>query len=162
MLEGAKALGMPIIVTEQYPKGLGPTVSELDVSGLPTFAKTRFSMCLPEVEEQLKDMKDVKSIILCGIETQACIQATALDMLERGYEIHVLADAVSSRSMTDRMYALDRIKDVGVFLTTGESMLLQLVGDAKHPKFKPIQKLIWDPSPDSGLLSGKSEDGTAV
>merc|ERR1711976_123382 len=162
MLEGAKTLDMPIFVTEQYPKGLGPTVSELDVSGLQVFPKTRFSMCLPEVVDKMKDYPDLKSVIICGIETQVCIQQTVFDFLEKGYDVHVIADGVSSRSMVDRMFALQRMKEAGAFITTSESMLLGLTGDAKHPKFKPIQKLIWDAAPDSGLLSHKINDGTAV
>ncbi|KAK2144617.1 hypothetical protein LSH36_743g01008 [Paralvinella palmiformis] len=153
LLKAARILDMPVIVTEQYPKGLGPTVSELDISGLPVFPKTRFSMVLPEVEEHMKQtMPDVKSIILCGIETQACIQQTVLDLLEREFDVHVLADCVSSRSMVDRMFALERIKSAGAFITTSESILLSLTGDAAHPKFKEIQKLIADVAPESGLL----------
>ncbi|CAH1776108.1 unnamed protein product [Owenia fusiformis] len=153
MLGAAQHLEMPIIVTEQYPKGLGPTVSELDVSKEKVFDKTKFSMCIPPVAEELKNMKDLKSIILCGIETQACVQQTTLDLLEQGYNVHVIVDACSSRSTVDRMYAFERLKDAGAYLTTSEAMLLSLTGDAKHPKFKQIQKLIWDPAPDTGLLS---------
>jgi len=159
MLGAAKALDMPVIVTEQYPKGLGPTCSELDVSGLPVFPKTKFTMCIPEVTDHLKTLPQLKSVVLCGIETQACIQATVLDLLEKDYDVHVIADAVSSRNMTDRMYSLERMKDMGAYITTSESMLLQLTGDAKHPKFKAVQQYIMEESPDSGLLSLKPERG---
>ncbi|XP_046360652.2 isochorismatase domain-containing protein 2-like isoform X1 [Haliotis rufescens] len=155
MLNAANTLDMPVVVTEQYPKGLGPTVPELDVSQHKVFPKTCFSMLIPEVEEHIKKMRDLKSVILCGIETQACIQQTALDLLERNYDVHVIVDACSSRSMVDRMYAFDRMKEAGAFLTTSESMMLALTKDAASPKFKQVQKLIWESAPDSGLLGDK-------
>jgi len=141
MLETAKTLDMSVVVTEQYPKGLGHTVSELDVSGCPVFPKTQFSMMIPAVQEHIKQLDHVRSIILCGIEAHACIQQTVLDLREEGREVHVLADAVSSRSMVDRMYALQRMKEAGAYISTSESMILMLARDAKHPKFKALQKL---------------------
>ncbi|ESP04714.1 hypothetical protein LOTGIDRAFT_198478 [Lottia gigantea] len=161
MLSAAKVLEMPVIVTEQYPKGLGPTVPELDVSPYKVFPKTKFSMILPEVEEELKKTPDINTVVLCGIETQACIQQTTLDLLEQGFNVHVIVDGCSSRSMVDRMFAFDRMKEAGAYLTTCESMMLALCQDAKHPKFKQIQKLIWEPSPDSGLLATR-DNGTPV
>ncbi|XP_029636504.1 isochorismatase domain-containing protein 2 [Octopus sinensis] len=152
MLSAAKILDMPIIVTEQYPKGLGSTVPELDIKDIPVIAKTRFSMMVSEVENKLKEHPDVNSVVLCGIEAHACIQQTVLDLLEKDYQVHVVVDACSSRSMVDRMYAFNRIKEAGAFLTTSESALLSLCQDAKHPKFKEIQRLITHPAPDSGLL----------
>ncbi|XP_071478305.1 isochorismatase domain-containing protein 2-like [Diadema antillarum] len=153
LFRAAKTLEMPVVITEQYPKGLGPTVQELGVNRdeEDIYAKTCFSMVLPDVEEKLKK-NDVKSVILCGIETQACVQQTTLDLLDKGYDVHVVADAVSSRSMVDRMFAISRMRDCGAFITTSESVLLSLVQDAAHPKFKEIQKLIATSAPDSGLL----------
>ncbi|XP_041366504.1 isochorismatase domain-containing protein 2-like [Gigantopelta aegis] len=152
MLNAANILDMPVVVTEQYPKGLGHTVSELDVSQVKVFPKTKFSMLVPDVEQHISKMKDLKSIVLCGIETQACIQQTVLDLLDRGFDVHVIVDACSSRSLVDRMYAYQRISNAGAYLTTSESMLLSLTGDSSHPKFKQIQKIFWDVAPDSALL----------
>lgn len=155
MYRAAKIMKLPLIVTtEQYPKGLGPTVPEIgiDRNADNVMAKTCFTMCLPEVERKLTDA-GIKSVILCGIETQACIQKTALDLLERGLDVHVIADACSSRSMVDRMYAFERMRQSGVFITTSEGMLLQLLGDAMHPSFKEVQKVIMTSAPDTGLLS---------
>ncbi|XP_002124287.2 isochorismatase domain-containing protein 2-like [Ciona intestinalis] len=152
MNELAKIMKLPTIVTEQYPKGLGPTVGELgDVSHAKKFEKTCFSMVLPQVEEELKNNK-TKSVILCGIETQACILRTTTDLLDLNYEVHVVADAVSSRSQVDRMYAIATMRQMGAFITTSETVLLQLLGDAKHPNFREAQKLITTSAPDSGLL----------
>lgn len=152
MLETAKVLEIPVITTEQYPKGLGPTVSELDVSWTKVIVKTNFSMCVPETVDALKEMKDVKSIILVGLETQACVLNTTLDLLESGYDVHVIADAVSSRSQVDRKFAFERMRDVGAFITTSECAILALAGGSHHPKFKDLQKIIWDSAPDSDLL----------
>ncbi|XP_069463089.1 isochorismatase domain-containing protein 2 isoform X2 [Ambystoma mexicanum] len=153
MLQAARVLEMPIIVTEQYPKGLGPTVPELGADGLKKYSKTCFSMLTPEVEAELGTIPDLHAVILCGIETQACIMSTTLDLLERGLDVHVVADACSSRSQVDRLLALSRVKQSGAFITTSEGVILQLVRDAAHPKYKEIQKLIMKPAADSGLLS---------
>jgi len=113
----------------------------------------KFSMCLPEVQEHIKtNIPDLRSVILCGIEAQACVQATVLDLLEKDYDVHIIADAVSSRSMVDRMLSLQRMKDMGAFITTSESMLLQLCQGSDHPEFRKIQKIITEPAPDSGLV----------
>ncbi|WP_411026926.1 isochorismatase family protein [Salmonella sp. s55044] len=90
--------------------------------------------------------------MLCGIETHVCIQGTTLDLLERGLDVHVVADACSSRSMLDRLYAFERMKQSGAFITTSEALILQLLGDSAHPNFKECQKLIKDSAPVSGLL----------
>uniref|UniRef100_UPI00398ED20C isochorismatase domain-containing protein 2 isoform X1 n=1 Tax=Pristiophorus japonicus TaxID=55135 RepID=UPI00398ED20C len=153
MLQAAKALEIPVVVTEQYPKGLGPTVPELGAEAIRKFAKTCFSMITPEVEEELRSLPELESVILCGIETQACIMSTALDLLERGLDVHVVADACSSRSQVDRLIALSRMKQSGAFLTTSEGTMLQLIRDARHPKFREVQQIIMDPAPDSNLMA---------
>jgi len=86
-------------------------------------------------------------------QTQVCVQQTALDLINWGYDVHVLADAVSSRSQVDRIFALERMRQSGVFITTSESLLFELLGDSKHPKFKEVQALIKTSAPDSGLLT---------
>ncbi|XP_067836649.1 isochorismatase domain-containing protein 2 [Heptranchias perlo] len=153
MLQAAKVLEIPVVVTEQYPKGLGPTVPELGAEGLKKFNKTCFSMLCPEVERELRSIPKLESVILCGIEAQACIMSTALDLLERGLDVHVVADACSSRSQVDRLMALSRMKQSGAFLTTSEGTILQLLRDATHPKFKEVQKIIMEPAADSNLIA---------
>ncbi|KAL0963265.1 hypothetical protein UPYG_G00351890 [Umbra pygmaea] len=154
LLQGARILGIPIIVSEQYPKGLGSTVPEMDLTGARlVFPKTKFSMVLPETEAALAELPGVRSVVLFGVETHVCIQQTALDLIARGFEVHIVADATSSRSMMDRMFALERMAHTGIIVTTSESVLLQLVGDKEHPKFKEIQNIIKASAPESGLLS---------
>ncbi|KAA0703124.1 Isochorismatase domain-containing protein 2 [Triplophysa tibetana] len=153
LLQACQILNIPQILTEQYPKGLGPTVPELGADGLKPHEKTSFSMLTDSVKSSLKTLGDPQQIILCGIEAQACIACTTFDLLEQGMEVHIVADAVSARSQTDRLFALSRLKQSGAFLTTTEGVLLQLVQNAKHPNFKEIQKLLAHPSPDTGLLA---------
>ncbi|KAG8516727.1 Isochorismatase domain-containing protein 1, partial [Galemys pyrenaicus] len=154
LLQGARILGIPVIVTEQYPKGLGSTVQEIDLTGVKlVLPKTKFSMVLPEVEAALAEIPGVRSVVLFGVETHVCIQQTALELVGRGIEVHIVADATSSRSMMDRMFALERLARTGIIVTTSEAVLLQLVADKDHPKFKEVQNLIKASAPESGLLS---------
>ncbi|KAI7696134.1 hypothetical protein SSS_06137 [Sarcoptes scabiei] len=128
LLRAAKILEMPVIVTEQYPKGLGRTVKELGLDHYPDIepiAKTQFSMMTENVLAMLKNNHpNVENIILCGIETHVCVQGTALQAIAANYNVHVVVDACSSRSMVDRMYAFDRMKQAGAWLTTSESVIL--------------------------------------
>jgi len=152
--ELSKIMSLPTVVTEQYPKGLGHTVAEVgDISHASKFEKTCFSMMLPEVHQILTD-NETKSVILCGIETQACIMKTVVELLEKGLDVHVVADAVSSRSQVDRLYGLATMRQMGAFITTSETVLLQMLGDSAHPKFRQAQKLIAKSAPDSQLLQG--------
>lgn len=154
LLQGAYILGIPVIVTEQYPKGLGSTVAEIDVTSAKLVVpKTKFSMVVPEVEAALSDIPGIQSVVLFGVETHVCIQQTALDLIGRGLEVHIVADATSSRSMMDRMFALERLARTGIIVTTSEAVLLQLIGDKEHLHFKEIQNLIKASAPQSGLLS---------
>merc|ERR1711981_1483864 len=99
-------------------------------------------MWTAEVERELKEKYPyIENVLLVGIETQACIMATCFDLLENDYNVHLLANAISSRSQTDRLGGLRRCEKVGAYLTTAESVLFQLLGDAKHPKFRQASKL---------------------
>ncbi|GAB6029260.1 Isochorismatase domain-containing protein 2, mitochondrial [Chamberlinius hualienensis] len=153
LLRAAMTLQMPTIVTEQYPKGLGPTVASLGIEefGLKPIAKTQFCMMVPQVETELRSKPNVNSVILCGIEAHACIQQTALELLAKQYQVHVIVDACSSRSLVDRKYAFKLMRDCGAYLTTSESVILSLLRDASHPKFKEVQQLIQNSAPDSEL-----------
>ncbi|XP_040589821.1 isochorismatase domain-containing protein 2A [Mesocricetus auratus] len=151
MLKVARLLDVPVLLTEQYPQGLGPTVPELGAQGIRPVSKTCFSM-VPTLQKELDGRPQLRSVLLCGIETQVCILNTALDLLERGLQVHVVVDACSSRSQVDRLVALARMRQSGAFLSTSEALILQLVRDAAHPRFKEIQKIIKEPVPDSGLL----------
>merc|ERR1711992_487552 len=152
----AQVMDLPVLVTEQYPKGLGPTVPELGIAeaNIKPYAKTCFSMCLPELMQELKEKKpDVKSVILCGIETHACIYHTTLDLIaDHDIDVHVVVDCCSSRSMTDRKFAFEALRGAGAYLTTSERIILGLAPDAAHPKFRQLQKIVMDLGEDTGLV----------
>ncbi|KJH48577.1 isochorismatase family protein [Dictyocaulus viviparus] len=150
LVDAARILELPIIVTEQYPKGLGHTVAELGLEDIKKYEKTRFSMCIPELNSAINSSDN---IVLVGIEAHACVLQTTLDLLEKGKHVHVVVDAVSSRSLTDRKYAFKQMDRAGAVLTTSECVLLGLLQDAAHPKFKEVQKLILEPAADTGLVA---------
>lgn len=154
VLAAAAHMDLPVMATEQYPKGLGATVPELGLErfGVVAHPKTCFTMVLPQLMEELKEKQpDTKSVILCGIETQACIYHTTLDLIDRGFEVHIPVDCASSRSMTDRRFALERLRQVGAFLTTSECIILGLAPDSSLPKFKGLQKLVMETALDTGI-----------
>ncbi|KAG0229745.1 Isochorismatase domain-containing protein 1 [Mortierella sp. GBA43] len=140
MIAAHKILDIPLIVTEQNPKALGQTAPELDLSQAKlNVPKTKFSMLVPEVE---KELKDIKSVVLFGIESHVCVLQTALDLLERNYDVHVLADGVSSMNSYEIEHALNRVRSAGGYVTTSESILFQLLGDSNNEKFRSISKLV--------------------
>uniref|UniRef100_A0A8C4FGH8 Isochorismatase domain containing 2 n=1 Tax=Catagonus wagneri TaxID=51154 RepID=A0A8C4FGH8_9CETA len=96
MLKVARLLDVPAVLTEQYPQGLGPTVPELGAEGLQPWPKTCFSM-VPVVQQELDARPQLRSVLLCGLETQACVLHTALDLLDQGLQVHVVVDACTSR-----------------------------------------------------------------
>ncbi|OQV17190.1 putative Isochorismatase domain-containing protein 1 [Hypsibius exemplaris] len=152
VIEGGKILDIPLLVTEQYPKGLKRTIPELEIGhAVGKFEKTIFSMVIPETEAILKE-RNSKNVVLFGIEAHVCILHTALDLRERDYEVHVVADGCSSRSDSDRKMAYKRLRQAGCILTTGETLLMELLGSKDHPKFKEVQKVVLDRAPDTGLI----------
>ncbi|MCF6174281.1 MAG: hydrolase [Victivallaceae bacterium] len=145
MLNAANSLGLDTIVTEQYPRGLGNTVPELQelfASEWAIIEKTTFSCC-GETQFMIElERKKRLSIVIMGIETHVCVQQTVLDALAEGYQVFVLSDAVTSRSTEDRQVAIELMRDAGAVITTVESYLFMLMRDAKHPAFKTVSKLI--------------------
>jgi len=158
ILKGAELLNLPLVVTEQYPKGLLHTVKELDISRASLVAeKTKFSMLVPEVDTWLEENANIKSVVLLGVEAHVCVQQTVIDLHARGIEVHVVADATSSRCLIDRGLAYQRFIQLrGAFVSTAETVLFQLVADKEHPQFKAIQGLIKTLPPDTGLSGFKS------
>jgi nicotinamidase-related amidase len=143
LLRGAEILGLETIVTEQYPKGLGNTCKEVELGENKTvIEKVCFSCMLSEpVNEQLK-LTNKKSLIICGVESHICVLKTTLDALKNGYEVHVVADAVSSRTFENKEIAIERMRQSGAFITSVESILFMVLDKAGTDEFKAISKLI--------------------
>jgi len=144
-VRGFGILNIPILVTEQYPKGLGPTVEEISLSlpeGTIPFEKRTFSSCgAAPFRERLTEL-DVNQIVLCGIETHVCVSQTAHDLLEIGFDVHVLTDCVGSRFEHDKEAGLSKMYGSGVDPSSTEMALFEIMRDAGHEKFKEIQALI--------------------
>eukprot|EP01101_Sappina_pedata_P006894 TRINITY_DN3534_c0_g1_i1.p1 TRINITY_DN3534_c0_g1~~TRINITY_DN3534_c0_g1_i1.p1 ORF type:complete len:215 (+),score=75.40 TRINITY_DN3534_c0_g1_i1:36-647(+) len=153
-------MNIPVVVTEQYPKAFGPTVDEIHKGDhLAVFAKDKFSMIDDNVREYIASLQREKvqartTAVLFGIEAHVCVLQTALDLVERGYQVHVIADGTSSQRVSDRTIAFERMKQSGVYLTTSESLIFQLLGSSKHPNFKQISsELLKDARPETGISS---------
>jgi len=140
LLAGARILQMPALVSEQYPKGLGPTAPELgtEEGGEMIIEKTVFSAARADGF----DLKGRPQAIVCGIETHVCVSQTVHDLLGKGIEVHVPADAVGSRHALDYERGLERLERAGAVVSTVESALFELLERAGTPEFKEVQKLI--------------------
>ena len=132
-------------MTEQYPKGLGNTIDELKcllAKNTPIIPKTSFSCCGESAFRTAIKAKSRKTLIVCGIEAHVCVQQTVLDLLAEGYEVIIPADAITSRNNENYQLALDSMRQAGAFVTSSEAVIFKLLGDAKHPDFRTISKLI--------------------
>ncbi|HUQ71612.1 MAG TPA: isochorismatase family protein [Planctomycetaceae bacterium] len=141
--DAARLFDVPVWATEQYPKGLEPTVAELRPLCDDIRPKQRFSaaeaLALPPASEPNVDRDQ---IVLAGVETHVCVAQTALDLLSRGYRVWVVADAVASRRTTDRHMALARLRDVGVTITTVEAVVFEWCETADDPQFRTLSALV--------------------
>ncbi len=138
LLAAARILGLPAIVSEQYPKGLGQSAPELGLEGEPKIEKTVFSAARADGF----DLDGRAQAIVCGIETHVCVSQTVHDLLAEGVEVHVPADAVGSRHALDYERGLERLERAGAVVGTVEAALFELLEHAGTPEFKAIQKLI--------------------
>ncbi|HUB35606.1 MAG TPA: isochorismatase family protein [Solirubrobacteraceae bacterium] len=138
LLEGARILGLPRIVSEQYPKGLGHTAAEVGIADERALEKTVFSAARAEGF----DLDGRSQAVVCGIETHVCVSQTVHDLLADGVEVHVPADAVGSRHPIDYERGLERLERAGAVVSTVEAVLFELLERAGTPEFKSVQKLI--------------------
>ena len=144
LLESAQELNIPVIVTEQYVKGLGPTLSELkEKASTATFhEKLAFSCCGCEsFVQQLKD-SGRKQVVVTGMETHVCVLQTVLDLLGEGFDVHVVKDAVMSRSSDNKQTAMEAMTLAGAVPTSTESVVFQLLKIAGSESFKKLSKLV--------------------
>jgi nicotinamidase-related amidase len=140
LVQGARVLGVPVVVTEQYPKGLGHTVAEVAeyLNGVEPIEKVCFSAAAADGFDP--DGRD--QALVCGIETHVCVSQTVHDLLDRGMEVHVARDAVTSRSEENREVGLRKMEGAGAIVTSVETALFELLGAAGSDEFKTVQGLI--------------------
>jgi nicotinamidase-related amidase len=144
LVQGANVLGVPTLVTEQYPKGLGKTVPEVSqhLDGVSPIEKLCFSAADSDEFSRRLSETGRDQVLLCGIESHVCVNQTADDLLRRGLEVHVAQDAVSSRSDDNRRLGLHKMERAGAVVTSVETALFELLGAAGTPEFKQVQKLV--------------------
>ena len=144
LIQGMKALGVPVLVTEQYPQGIGRTIDEIAVlvQGDPLFEKDSFSCCGLDTFNVALQNLGRKQILLCGIETHVCVFQTAMDLVNAGYEVHLVTDAVSSRTKENRDLAIAKMQSLGVVPTGTEMALFELLKYSNAEKFRTISKLV--------------------
>ncbi|KAK1147037.1 hypothetical protein N8T08_002365 [Aspergillus melleus] len=155
MLKASKALSIPTFITTQSRSKLGDTITELQphLEGPHIRAnvdKTLFSMITPEIDALLPKapFSDAQGAnrpldaIIVGIETHICVTQTTLDLLERGHRVYVLVDGVSSVNAEERGIALARLRDAGAIVTSSESILFEMLGDAEHEQFRGVSGLV--------------------
>lgn len=142
LIDGARLLEVPVTVTEQYPKGLGPTTPVLAEKVTERPDKVAFSCCaIPAVTASFRQQGRSK-ILLTGMETHVCVLNTALDLLAEGFQVYLAVDAVASRFVLDHDIALGRLEKAGAILTTSETAVFEWVGGSGHPKFKQVSALV--------------------
>jgi nicotinamidase-related amidase len=148
LAEAARLLGVPALVTEQYPRGLGPTVPALARVLPAALVKSSFSCCgsagfvsaLPP---------GAGAAVVAGLETHVCVAQTALDLLAAGFAVFVAVDAVSARHAIDHEVSLRRLESAGAILTTTEAVLFEWCRSAEHPQFQAVRKLVLEAAAES-------------
>ncbi|MBK7552041.1 MAG: hydrolase [Syntrophaceae bacterium] len=144
LVRGMQVFGIPVIVTEQIPEKLGPTIEPV-VSLLPDaprIPKSDFSCCGEEKIMKALKALERQQVLLCGIETHVCVYQTAVDLLGFGYDVHLVADAVSSRTVLNREIGIRKLRDEGARLASTEMVLFELIRTADDPKFKEIFRIV--------------------
>lgn len=141
----AQLLGVPVLVTEQYPKGLGRTAAEIRAvlpASVEPVEKTAFSSCGASAFLAQLEASGARQVIVCGIEAHICVNQTTHDLLARGFQVHTLADCITARTEQSRQLGLDKMHASGAVPSSIELALFELLRDARHEQFKAIQKLI--------------------
>lgn len=143
LVQGSNILGIPHLVTEQYPRGLGDTIEDVARHLKPkcVHEKTRFSACIPPICEKLDEL-DVDSVVIAGVEAHVCVLRTCLDLMEAGYRVYPVWDAISSRRVEDKEVARQRLTQAGAIPTTVEAALFEWLADSSDSRFRQLSDLI--------------------
>lgn len=143
LIGAAAELGLPVLATEQYPRGLGATLPELKaVLPAPPLEKSHFSCGADPAFAAALEATGRRQVIIAGMETHVCVFQTARDLAARGYEVHVCADAVTSRTDEHRRVGLDLCREAGAVITTAETAIFDLLHQAGTPEFKKVAPLV--------------------
>jgi nicotinamidase-related amidase len=144
LLLGAHALNIPILCTEQNPKGLGPTVPEIAAHLAPVHPISKFSFGCCACEEFTSALQAAacRNVLIAGIETHVCVYQTALELLAKGHHVEVVADACSSRTLSNKQIGLDKMRAAGAAVTSVETALFELLRVAEGPLFKQILNIV--------------------
>ncbi len=144
LVEGLKVLGVPMLVTEQYKKGLGETIDGIreKIEEYPAFEKTAFSCWDDEDFRHKFEEEEYKTAILFGIESHICLMQTAIDLKTEGFQPVIIEDCVSSRNPENKRIAINRMLQEGIIVTSYESILFELCRFAGSAEFKAISKLV--------------------
>ncbi len=143
LVGAAKELGLPVLATEQYPKGLGNLIPEVrDVLPSPPMEKVHFSCGADPAIAAALEKTGRRQVVVCGMETHVCVFQTVRDLVAAGYEVHVCADAVSSRTDEHRRVGIDLCRQAGGIVTTAETAIFDLLHQAGTPEFKKVAPLV--------------------
>jgi nicotinamidase-related amidase len=142
LIRGARELGLPVWATEQYPRGLGPTVTPVAALIAERPAKLSFQCCaVPQLLEQLYG-RHIRHVTVAGLEAHVCVAQTALELMDLGFRVQVPADAVTSRNRMDWEFALRRLEHAGAVVSTSEAILFEWLETADRPAFKMIGEMV--------------------
>jgi nicotinamidase-related amidase len=144
LIQAAKILEIPILWCQQVPEALGPTVPQIAelLADQEPINKASFSCWGQEEFTEILNSLEREQLLLCGIETHVCVYQTAMDLMEEGLDVTVVADAVSSRTEQNKQLALTRLSDEGAGIGTTEMVLFELLKTSEHPQFREIAKLV--------------------
>ena len=152
LVKCANRLGVPVLVTEQYPKGLGHTAPEIlelvaqtgdGPEGGNVISKVAFSAVPADgFIDKIEENTGRDQVVVVGMETHVCVLQTVMELIERGREVYLVADAVTSRSMHDKIFAIERMRDAGAKIVTRESVMFEWLRVAGTPEFKELSALI--------------------
>jgi nicotinamidase-related amidase len=143
LIGAAKELGLPVLATEQYPKGLGPLIPEIrDILPSPPLEKVHFSCGADPAFAAALEKTGRKQIVVCGMETHVCVFQTVRDLQEMGYQVYLCADAVLSRSEVHRQTAIELCREAGAIITTAETVIFDLLHQAATEEFRKVAPLV--------------------
>jgi len=142
LAQAASSLGIHLVITRQYPRGLGDTEPDIPAQTARTIDKTAFSCFRADGFPHMLEQSACRQVVLAGMESHVCVLQTAFDLQAEGYQVFVVEDAICSRSVANHRNAVRRMAQHGITITSTESTLFEWLGEAGHPQFKQISALV--------------------